>query len=356
VFKKIFIIILIASNTVIAANFDQVYLNGYFSFEYENQLTNEGNGDPNGSLDLDLIDLVFNFRPTAKTRISADFTWEHGTATEHDKGNAAVEYAFAEHSFSRKFKLRVGKFLIPFGIFNQIHTSKPAYLSVKEAASTNKTERIVTNAYRFFPRWGTGVGFVGDIDINKKLHMEYDFLITNGDGNGKNNENEFEEDYNKSKALTARVKFYYMNNHEIGFSLYNDRSQASNVDYDLSSVGVHLISHIKNYKLMFEYVHGNKDPTNATAVDQVGYMVQLSYDYERLGLIPYARYESIDPNKDTDDDEGMLVIIGLNYQLDEAAIIKFELNSFMGKENAQGLSTLPSQSYKEIKAAFIVGF
>ena len=89
-------------------------------------------------------------------------TWEHGAATEDDRGNVALEYGFVEYAVSDLLKVRFGKMFTPFGIFNEIHTAKPAFLSVKEAAGTNKPERIVEAGYRFFPRWGTGIALRGD--------------------------------------------------------------------------------------------------------------------------------------------------------------------------------------------------
>ena len=57
-------------------------INGYASFEFEKMLSDEGRGDPNGSFDADLFDIVINVRPSKRMRVAADLTWEHGAATE----------------------------------------------------------------------------------------------------------------------------------------------------------------------------------------------------------------------------------------------------------------------------------
>jgi len=335
-----------------AIQWDNVDMNGYFSFEYENQQSKLGNGDSNESFDLDLIDLVFNLKTAEKTRVSMDVTWEHGAATEDSQGNVAVEYAFIEHTISNKLKFKAGKFLIPFGIYNQIHTSKPAFLSVKESYATNKPSKILGsgNVNRFFPRWGTGLGASGHYDLVNDLNFDYDFLFTNG---ANATANEFEEDDNKSKALTTRFKFNLGTEYEIGLSTYND----ANLVNDLNSQSIHFISHISHLRFETEYITGKNTvvATNITK-DQTGMSFQLSYDFANINLISYFRYETIEPDKDVDNDMGYLKIIGINYLIDDSATFKFEYDIFTGESASPGLNSLPGNEYAEVKAALVVGF
>ena len=53
---------------------DKVSINGYSSFEFEKQIGEEGRGDPNGSFDVDLFDLVINVQATDRLRIATDIT------------------------------------------------------------------------------------------------------------------------------------------------------------------------------------------------------------------------------------------------------------------------------------------
>jgi len=161
-----------------AIDLNALTINGYTSFEYELQIEpdDDGDGDPNDSFDADLMDLVFNFQVSDQIRAAMDVSFEHRTTTEDDRGNVALEYGFVEYSFSDLFKIRAGKMFTPLGIFNEIHTAKPAYLSVKEAPSTNKPERIVDAAARFFPRWGVGLGIIGNGEINGKT-FDYNLLL-----------------------------------------------------------------------------------------------------------------------------------------------------------------------------------
>src|SRR5580765_1896442 len=85
---------------------DRIVINGYTNFEFEKQISKEGKGDKNGSFDADQIDLVFNVTVSERVRVSIDLSWEHGTATELDQGNQALEYGFVEYALSDKLKLR----------------------------------------------------------------------------------------------------------------------------------------------------------------------------------------------------------------------------------------------------------
>ncbi|MBN1782996.1 hypothetical protein JW948_17815 [bacterium] len=118
---------------------ENIRINGYSGFEFEKMFGDEGKGDPNGSFDSDLFDLVFNVTTADYLRIAADITWEHGAATEDGRGNAAVEYVFCEYLVRDWLKFRAGKMFTPFGIYNEIHTAKPVILTVNEPLSTKKT-------------------------------------------------------------------------------------------------------------------------------------------------------------------------------------------------------------------------
>ena len=198
---------------------DRIVINGYTNFEFSKQLSKDGAGDKNGSFDADQFDLVFNITVSERVRVAADVSWEHGTATEDGRGNQALEYGFVEYALSDKLKLRFGKMFTPFGVFNEIHPAKPAFLTVKEAASLNKNDRIVEGGYLFYPRWGAGIAAHGDGVMGGK-DISYDVLVANGE---QEEANPFEEDENTSKSITARVRVDATENIRVGYSFYRDR-------------------------------------------------------------------------------------------------------------------------------------
>jgi hypothetical protein len=338
-----------------SAQVDQIVrINGYSSFEFEKMVSDEGRGDPNGSFDTDLIDLVINVTPNDRVRVAADLTWEHGTATEDGRGNAAVEYAFAEYMVRSWMKLRAGKMFTHFGIYNEIHTAKPAFLTVKEPQSTNKNDKFGSDL-RFYPRWGTGIALAGNIEVSDDS-LEYIVQLTNGE---QAETNPFEEDNNSAKALSARVRYHASTRLTFGASLYSDRlseldDEGESLDSrtELISYGAELSWTPSRLGVEVEFVAGDITPSVGDATSRWAMTALASY---RLGerVTPYVRYEYLDPNTNVEDDTAQLLVYGLNLRVAGGLFFKGELNTVSAGDGNQRFK---GQGYTEVKAAMVVGF
>ena len=324
---------------------DRISINGYSSFEFEEQLGDDGFGDTNASFDADLFDLVINVQVNDKLRASADITWEHGSASEENRGNVALEYGFAEYAFSNSLKLRVGKMFTPFGIFNEIHTAKPAYLSVKEAGSTNKPKNVVDGSPRFYPRWGAGIALQGDMSIKGK-HLDYNFMVSNGD---QKSGNPFEKDDNNNKAITFRSRYDVSEDLQIGFSVYYDKG----VSKEVLSQGLQFEYFTGNWGLLGEGVWGEISPSIGQDISHYGWFIQPSYSFEN-GLTPYFRFEHYDPDSDISDNQGYEAIFGINHLFNGMTFKLEHIHNFGGSNSI--FNTFPGNSYNEIQAAIVVGF
>ncbi len=331
--------------------FDRIRINGYTSFEFEKQLEKkgQGNGDPNGSFDADGFDLVLNIHASERVRAALDLALEHGVATEDARGNVAMEYGFVEYTFSDMFKLRLGKMFTPFGVFNEIHTAKPAFLSVKEAPSLNKNDRIVAGGFRFYPRWGTGIALHGDGVIGKK-NFGYDLLVANGE---QENTNPFEVDDNGFKSITLRVRFEPTASLRVGYSAYVDKFSDEKLGR-LVSNGVEFEWSRGRLRLQGELALGALRPKGARAINQLGFYLQPSYHFGN-GFTPYLRLDLLDLNTRTRDEDGTSFVAGVNYELAKQCNVKLENNYFRGGR-ATNLASFPGRDYNELKAAFVLGF
>ncbi len=337
------LVVLLAPAVSSAAEPGTFSINGYSSFEVEYQWSEAGEGDRHASMDADLFDLVFNFRPTDQIRVATDITWEHGVASEDGRGNAAIEYGFAEYALSDGLKLRAGKMFTPFGVFNEIHTAKPAYLSVKEAASTNKPERIV-DSERFFPRWGVGVAATGDLFIGD-VRVDYHLMVSNGE---QEDTNPYEEDNNLAKAVTARTRVE-SGPAIVGVSLYADWLDGGET---IVSTGVQGQVVVGSLEVMTEGVYGTRGGGGATDA-QVGVLVQTAWRFDG-GWTPYLRGEVVDPDLKTGGDRGTLSIVGVNLSIDEHLFIKLEHDVLVGGP-ASSLQEVGGTAH-ELKFAVVVGF
>ncbi|MBL1277876.1 MAG: hypothetical protein COB30_017490 [Ectothiorhodospiraceae bacterium] len=337
-----------------AASLDNLDINGYFSFEYEECVKGDAGCDENGSFDLDLIDLVFNFQLSNHLRIATDITWEHGTATEDNRGNAAVEYAFAEYFVNDLVKFRAGKMFTHFGIYNEIHTAKPATLTVKEPITTNKNNKLGSE-FRFYPRWNTGIAMLGDVEFEDK-ELNYIIQLSNGDDD---KSNPYEKNANKNKAFNSRVRINWNNNIGFGLSYYQDKinhydgagvkdgttsitSYGGQVEYESTS-GIGLEA---------EYVAGKVRTFDQKNINRDAYTLMFYYRLDEI-FTPYLRLEHLDPNENIPSDHGKVKILGVNILTDENMYLKFEFNKTTTGANNLKYS---GDDFSEIKSSISIGF
>jgi hypothetical protein len=332
---------------------DKIKINGYGSLEFEKQLGDTGKGDPNGSFDSDGFDLVLNVLPSERVRVAADITWEHGAATEVDRGNVAVEYAFAEFLVSDWLRVRGGKMFIPFGLYNEIHTAKPLFLSVKEPFSTDKTDKL-GSPIRFFPRWGSGISVLGGGRVFGR-DLDYVAQVSNGESVFVN---PYEEDDNTAKALAARVRYHVLPSLALGVSLYHDRFTEPTEDGEpgdgrgtLASYGVTAAWDGKPAGAELAYLWGSIDASADASLSRTGLEAMV---WANLGRFrPYLRYEWHDPNSDKADDVASMLIGGVNVRIEGNLFLKAELDRFVSDA---GNSKLKGADFTEFKASLAYGF
>ncbi|MCJ8345079.1 hypothetical protein MJH12_06035 [bacterium] len=106
-----------------------------------------------------------------------------------------------------------------FGIYNEIHTAKPATLSVKEPLSTNKNDKL-GSAERFYPRWNSGIAVLGSGTVGGN-EKEYDYILQLSNGEDSQT-NPYEEDSNTFKAINGRFRYSLQEDLRVGFSFFND--------------------------------------------------------------------------------------------------------------------------------------
>jgi hypothetical protein len=341
---------------------DKFQINGYGSLEFEKQVTDtsKGKGDKNGSFDADAFVLVLNFTPSNRFRVSSNLSWEHGPALEDLRGNVALEYAFAEFYAWDALKIRAGKQLIPFGIYNEIHTAKPLFLSVKEPFSTNKIDKL-GSSQRYYPRWGAGIEFLGTGQLGGR-DWDYVVLFTNGDQKVKamtaEFPNPFELDDNGGKAITARVRFHPVKSITVGASVYGDSLEefdAKGIHTDkttsLVSYGAQATWDGSHGGVELEYIKGHTETSDGIRDVRSGISAMA---WGNLGRVrPYLRYEGHDPDLNLPDNDATTVLGGLNVKIEHGLFIKTEIDRVTaGTKNTR----FKGQAYTEFKGSISYGF
>lgn len=367
---------------------ERVTINGYFSFEFEERVAGEPHSrvDEYGSFDADLFDLVINIQATDRLRLAADLTWEHGPQSEVEKGNLGTEYAFAEYTVNDYLKVRAGKMFTPFGIYNEIHTAKPATIIVKEPDATNKIYFISSETYEqtlLYPRWGSGIALLGDAEV-AGMPFDYILQLANGDVSYGVDANEYDHDDNEEKAVTARVRLDMTEDLQVGASYHTDlmtryestyvlKDRGDAVDssgdsYDVYAVskeyeavgrmrvdsqGAQLIWHpFEGARLELEYVTGKLDAEGVTEFSRSGYSVLPSYFVtETVNL--YFLYTEADPNHNNENDKVVKYAPGVNIEVDDNMFVKMDLYRV---ESEKANALFEGDGYSEFRVALAIGF
>jgi len=381
--RKFILPALMLITSTLSANWtDKVTLNGYFNFEFEEHLSGFSDWPTHeySSFDSDMVDLVLNVQATDRLRLAADFTWEHGSQSEVDKGNVGYEYAFAEYTLSDSLRFRAGKMFIPFGIYNEIHTAKPSTIIVKEPNPTNKMYYISSGleSTLLYPRWGTGIALLGNSEIYN-IPFDYIVQITNGDISYGVDKNQYDKDDNNQKAIAARIRMDLTDNLQIGASFYHDKalnyesvyetkiktnSDANDVnitskayvpvgDMVIDSQGIQMIWHINDdIRLEMEYMTGTLDVEGSSSFRRSGFSILPSYFVsENINL--YFLYSKADPNHSTSNNSVVNYAPGVNIEIDHNMFLKADLYNVESNDNNL---IFKGDSYREFRVALAIGF
>ena len=229
--------------------------------------------------------------------VSSFFTGNDGHTD--DWNSLKIERAFIEYTASEIFNLRTGKYLTPFGIWNQDHgdpnftTLRMPYLILLKA----------------FPTAQTGVNIFGRYFLTDSTHIKYDFYIGNGEGPSSNTGND-----DQSFALGGRLALELLDGAlKLGASFYfGDKTDDMMVGTLEEKDGTYYMAWSdeitfrriikKVYGLDFRLelgelvlqaeglLHQAEGKTNAADFKEWMFYTQLEYTFLRK-LTPYFRFE-----------------------------------------------------------------
>ena len=124
------------------------------------------------SVDVQRAELGMQHRFDDRTRMVAEWEWEHAITSYSDRGEAEVEQLWVEHEFQSGVRGKAGLFLMPFGLINQNH-EPTAYYGVFR----NQVERVIIPS-----TWReVGVGVAGTTESA----LTWDVGLTTGVNLGK---------------------------------------------------------------------------------------------------------------------------------------------------------------------------
>ncbi|MQA18702.1 hypothetical protein GEV01_04145 [Rugamonas sp. FT103W] len=112
-----------AAETTLAAAGPSTIFGGYGEVNY-NRPTKNASG-AQADVRRAVIGIEHRFDP--KTKVVAEFEWEHAIVSADDKGESEVEQLYVEREFGNGLRSKVGLYLIPMGLLNANHEPTAYY-------------------------------------------------------------------------------------------------------------------------------------------------------------------------------------------------------------------------------------
>ncbi len=335
-----------------AIDLSKVTLNGYIDLEYTvadyGDTPNQNNGAFHQHHLSFLLDIPVNEQVSAYTHIEFD----HGANTSvKNGGDIIVENAFIRYLVCDEVQLRFGKALTPFGYYNEIHDSTPAFISVFIPRTIYRVDE--RGGKPMFPKWNTGINVLGTVAM-KATELDYVLYVGNGEnatGTGSPATNEAEADDNKNKAYGARVNLQPNDHTQFGLSYFNGEKATGTltiVNVPHSTMGVLFTTNTSSFNLLAEYAQ-----SDVNGIKDVGAYGQVTYFLSKK-FTPYYRYEYTDPNDHISTDTWTEQIIGLNIKPVNNLIFKIEASNNHRERNYT--PAVPHADFNELRMAVALYF
>ena len=264
------------------------YVHGYAVADYRDNDFNRGR--PIGTFDLHYFNIIVG--TNIEDKIVAEILLEY----EHGGDDTGVRYGIIDYKVADPVILRMGKFLVPIGRFNE-------YLSPEYA---NKLPDRPYCLWQIVPIvWAeTGVQLRGEFDFSSKQSLNYAFYVVNGLEQAANSDGSVGEggsirsmrpnnrdSNNNNKAWGGRIGFKPFKELEVGASYYTG---AYTIDgkQDLSITDFHIEYYKNKLTLRGEYVRANQQ-TSGMDLDKNGFYAEGAYRMNPF-LEPVVRYDQAD--------------------------------------------------------------
>jgi hypothetical protein len=301
----------------------QVY--GFFDLELDG--TNKNPDDFQYTFDQHHFNVITVYRMSDRWRVFGEVEWEHGVSLNASGGSGlvALERAWVEYAHTDALRVKAGKFLPPFGNYNQLHDATPTFLSsFLPNAVYGKHSNTVGGSQRLYAKFGTGIQVLGTF-FPGSWQADYYAYVTNGRGPRPG-----EADNDRNKGVGGRFVLTAPNDvARLGASYYEDRNGAADGTKQ-RAIAAELAFGTSGFWLegealipVLETVDGAGVPNGAFRTG-LGYYVQASYRTS-VGLTPFGRFGVFDPDVDVADDGDNDIVLGLNFALRNFAYLKGEI-------------------------------
>lgn len=298
---------------------------GYFDMEAD--ISNKPGSKKYLSFDQHHFNIISIYNIEKQFRLFAEVEYEHGPSLKDGEmyGKIYLAKSFLEYKKNDFFRLRIGKFLTPFGIYNEIHDAAPAYLYTVLPFSVYGAHTI-NSGYkdRLFSKFSTGLQVLGSFYYNR-INVEYKLYVSNGRGSHPS-----ENDNNANKAFGGRLNLITLN-HTVHFGLsYYAEKNGLDFDRRFKILGADIEMDMGNIfweaEAIFSQVEKldvNNNPMNEFHYGSCFYST-LAYTFLDK-YTPFIRYEHKDHSIYGEHKEHIMTI-GLNVSITPKIYFKSEVH------------------------------
>ena len=266
----------------------KIITHGFVDAEFEKS-SHDTLGDPNGSFDQVHFNLLTEYAVSDTMTAKMHLEFEHSPSTEDGTGNIALEWSYLEYILNNTTKIRIGKNLTPFGIYNDIHDATPTRPSIRIPWGIFTPEKV--GGFGMFAHHSTGLYLLGNHYLSDTMKMNYEVYVANGEND---TENEAEADENKNKAVGARVGLSPMTDLTLGASYYKGQKGVAKTDHKAAGLSAEYTSY--PFAVRAEYAL-----SKLGAVTETSWYAETAYTINML--TPFIRYGMLDPDDNTVNDK-----------------------------------------------------
>lgn len=293
-----------------------------------------------------------------KTKMVAEFEWEHGVVSADDQGESEVEQLYVERQFDNGLRAKAGLFLMPVGLLNTNHEPTAYYGVERNFVET----AIIPTTWR-----EAGLGLSGELDngLSWDTGVTTGFDLTKWDAaSGEGRESPLgsihqEGQLAKSRHLSVHgaLNWRGVPGLLLGGAVFTGKASHAAVDFPaqdarITVYDVHARYTPGHWDLSALYARGrisgidNLNQTFAGTLSPVpsafdGWYGQAAYQLLKIGdytLSPFVRYEQYNTAKRyTAVSQGLgaapgvdekVITAGLNLRVGEGVVLKADYQKF----------------------------
>lgn len=299
----------------------------YGFFDMEAEVSNEDDLGKIWTFDQHHLTIIAIYRIDKSFRVFTEVDYEHGPYHEDGltEGEIYLAKSYLEYRFSDAFKIKVGRFLTPFGIYNERHDATPTFLTTKLPHSVYSGHDLAPGVEGwYYAKISTGIQILGQTYLGK-WDFSYKGFVSNGRGTKPS-----ERDENPNKGIGLRFTLQPPETDlKLGASFYTDRNglaydsrqQALGSDFEWDLGKLHFEGEVIRSDI--ERVDSAFNITGLTKKGWGSYLMAAYTIKERL--TPVIRYEY--QKHDTEHEEvERLILFGMNFAFNDNVYFKNEVH------------------------------